>query len=154
MHTVYLHFFVDLLFVMTAMFSEFLVKVIGESTVVRLLLPIVVIACTIFLTKDIFTVTFKILLQALPIEDEKTLLNLTNKVKAVSGVEEILDVKFWGMTANSLVCDMKLQASARSDVDELQVIVKDILEENFANVTLEITRSEKKQPHAHSHSKA
>lgn len=111
MHSIFLHFLIDVLFVLGKIFTFHLrfINFIG------VLVAICIFAVTIMITKRLLVTTSRLLLHALPIQDNKTVTEFLNAVNKMDGVLDIKEKYFWGITTGYLVCNIKLLISKTAD---------------------------------------
>lgn len=118
MHSVFLHFFVDFLFGFVTLMTSFFAE--GDYVIFSAILPLLALSFTVFLTKKLFVTTFKLLLQALPIDDERGIRMVLSEITSLKEVVKISQQHFWGLTTGSLVCNITVCIRKNSDASAVQ----------------------------------
>lgn len=87
MHSIFLHFFIDFLFNFSTLAGHHLIDLDFHQAAI--LIPIIIMVITIMFTKNLFVITFKILLQALPIDDEEGVNAMLKEIQSINGIIDI-----------------------------------------------------------------
>ncbi|KAL4489234.1 hypothetical protein ABPG72_006298 [Tetrahymena utriculariae] len=139
MHSIFLHFFIDFLFNFSTLACHYLMNLDFHEAAI--LLPLIIMIITIIFTKKLLVITFKILLQALPIDDEINVKQMIQEITSINGVVEVPKQHFWGMTAGYLVCNITVKIRKSSNSEEIYQAIHTILSKKFYSICIQIEES-------------
>ena len=136
MHTIYLQFIIALLISL-----HFIIEVQIEMLThlkIDLLIAFGILFLTYKMCFRVIILTGKILLQALPVENEEFGHILINRIEEIEEVENVTQVHYWALDVNYWISTIKVRAQKNCNHNALLGEIKSILSKFFYDICIEI----------------
>ena len=138
LHSVFLHFLIDVLCNVGVLLSFGLREF--NPHYFELFFSVLIFFITIIAIKNIIISTGRVLLQALPIKDEKCITNILNEIRYIDGVIDVEEKNFWGVSCGYLVCTLRVKIRKEMDWQSMLEAVQDVLKHKFSNTCVEFVK--------------